>query len=167
MRFHEYEDWLEREHAAIETELEPGCVQVGPFLTPTEYPDSPPWKMEWAVIFPDGNFFRVTENWFARTTSLIRRGERKHFSFHYGPANPLRDAEGLPVRSQNYPAIFRADCDRHSPHLHFAGEDHVGQGRVAGLRIDQLEPFDFARAILKYRATGDGFDTILKFKVTT
>lgn len=71
----------------------------------------------------------------------------------------------MPVRSSSFPALFRVDCDRHGPHLHFAGEDHIPQARVMNLRVSDVEPFGFARAVLKHRSTKNGFDKVLNFRV--
>jgi hypothetical protein len=167
MKFSEYASWFHAEHAMVIQKLEPRCTEIGPFLTPTVVPDKPPWKAEWAVVFEDEHFFRVTENWFRRgIIASGGSGYREHFSFHYGLANPVRGSDGLPVRSNAYPAIFRIDRDRHGPHLHFGGDDHIPQTRVQNLRISNVEPFDFVRAVLRHRSTREDFDQILKFKVT-
>ena len=163
MHYADYEQWLKREHSLIA--LDPKWVEVGPFLTPTISPNKPPWQMEWAIIFDDGLFFRVTENWFKRK-SLGGRGLRYHHSFHYGPANPQRSTEGIPNRSPAYPAIIRVDVDRRGPHLHYGGNDHVPQSKVHGLDISNADPFIFAKAIIEHRQTGKDLAAIMKFTVT-
>lgn len=165
MRFTEYETWLKEQLAEIV--LEPGCVEVGPFLTPTVQPNRPPWQMDWTVIFEDEMYFRVTENWFLRKANLGYRGYRAHFCFHYGKANPDRDGEGIPFRSKAYPAIFRVDLDSspNGAHIHFGGKDHVLQDKVHGFRISDAEMFEFIRAVHEHRATGKSFDEVMKFTV--
>src|ERR1035437_9810839 len=68
MQFPEYEKWLTERVA--DTVLEQGCIQMGPFATPTVMPNKPPWQMEWTVFFRDGLFFRVKEDWFRRGLNL-------------------------------------------------------------------------------------------------
>jgi hypothetical protein len=160
MRYAEYEQWLDDEHSKFVVGSE--CTQLGPFLTPTIDPNKPPWQMEWAIVFDDGLFFRVTENWFKRK-SMGGRGIRHHHSFHYGPANPDRDQYGIPKRSAAYPAIIRVDVDRRGPHLHYAGNDHIPQNKVKGFDIADAEPFVFAEAVMQHRRTGESFEKILKF----
>ncbi|MGP8174069.1 MAG: hypothetical protein ACLP7O_05925 [Terracidiphilus sp.] len=165
MRFPEYAKWLAEQVA--NTALEESCVQIGPLATPTVTPDKPPWQMEWTVFFKDGLFFRIVENWYRRASSLGGVGYRKHFSFHYGPANPERDAEGIPLRSESYPAIIRIDQDDQTgPHLHYGGEDHIPQHRVKNLRISDAEPFEFIKAVMEHRRSHESLDKIMRFKVT-
>jgi hypothetical protein len=165
MHFPEYAKWLAEQVA--NTTFEKGCVQIGPFATPTVTPDKPPWQMEWTIFFKDGLFLHVVENWYRRGSTLGGGGYRKHFSFHYGPANPARDTDGIPLRSELYPAIIRIDQDDQiGPHLHYEGEDHIPQDRVKNLRISDMEPFQFIRAVNEYRRSGDKFDKILRFTVT-
>jgi len=169
MRYGDYSRWLSQEHSKAILDLQPADVEVGPYFDCTVLPNKPPWQLNWAIKFPDGKFLRVTENWFRRKVPgsiAAVVGSREHFSFHYGLANPLCDADGLPIRSGAFPAIFRIDCDKHGPHLHFMGEDHIPQSRVKNFRILDSDPFQFFRAVLSHRAIGDGFDSILGFQVT-
>ena len=170
MRYDDYSRWLSAEHSKAMLELHYDDVQAGPYLDCTIIPNKPPWQLNWAVKFSDGKFLRITENWFRRRIHGSVAGvfgAREHFSFHYGPANPLCDADGLPIRSVAFPAIFRIDCDRHGPHLHYLGQDHIPQSRVKNFRILETDPFHFFRAVLSHRATGDGFDSIFGFQVTS
>ena len=169
MRYDDYSRWLGLEHSKAVLELQHDDVQVGPYLDCTVVPNKPPWQLKWTVKFSDGKFLRVTENWFRRRTHGSIGGvfgTREHFSFPNGRANPICDADGHPERSNAFPAIFRIDCDRHGPHLHFMGEDHIPQNRVSNFRIQDADPFQFFRAVLSHRASGEGFDTILGFQVT-
>lgn len=163
MLYAQYDKWLQEQYSKIV--LEPNCVEAGPYLDPTINPNKPPWKMEWAVIFDDGMYFRVTENWTNRKG--VGSGYRKHFSFHYGVANPIRDQDGIPCRSPAYPAIIRIDCDRNGPHLHYSGEDHIQQSRVKSFRISDAEPFEFVRAVMEHRTTGKPFNEIINFQVVS
>jgi hypothetical protein len=165
MRFSEYDRWFSEEVNRIS--LEPSCKQVGPFVTPTASPNKPPWQTEWTVLFGDDSYFRVVENWYRRKATLGGTGYREAFSFHYGPTNPDADADGVPLRSPQYPAIIRIDQDDlNGPHLHYNGEDHIPQARVSNLRITDAELFNFIRAVQANRTSGKRFDEILGFKVT-
>jgi hypothetical protein len=164
MRFVEYERWLTGETSKLI--FEPSSTVIGLYSTPTIQPNNAPWQTELTVVFSDGKFFRVCETWYRRKGSPGGGGYRGHFSFHYGPANPSCDSEGVPTRSKDYPAIIRIDeDDRIGPHLHFAGENHIPQRRVQNLRISDADMFDFIRAVQTHRANGEGFDKILKFTV--
>jgi hypothetical protein len=166
MQFAEYEKWFEEQASGFD--FGAGCVSVGPYLTPTVTPNKPPWKTEWTVLFEDGFYLRVVENWYRRSASLGGRGVRKAFSFHYGPTNPAKDHEGVPIHSDEYPAIIRIDhdTDGRGPHLHFGGEDHIPQGRVQNLRISDADPFQFIRAVVDFRRNRQSFDKIMQFTVT-
>jgi hypothetical protein len=165
MRFPEYAAWLAEQ--VDSTVLEQGCVQIGPFATETVTPNKPPWQMEWTILFEDGLYLRVVENWYRRGSNLGGGGYRNAFSFHYGPANPSKDSEGIPLHSEAHPAIIRIDQDdRIGPHIHYGGEDHIPQARVRNLRISDVDPFQFIRAVVEHRQSGERFDKILGFMVT-
>jgi hypothetical protein len=125
--------------------------------------------MDWAILFPDGKYAHLKERWYPATISAPRSsnwGYRKHFSFHYGMANPSKDSRGIPLPDRiNFRPIIRIDHDRWGPHLHFDGEDHIQQIRVQGMTIDDADPFDFMRAVLEHRATNANFDAVMKFQV--
>jgi hypothetical protein len=107
------------------------------------------------------------ENWYRRGSNLGGGGYRNAFSFHYGPANPSKDSEGIPLHSEAHPAIIRIDQDdRIGPHIHYGGEDHIPQARVRNLRISDVDPFQFIRAVVEHRQSGERFDKILGFMVT-
>lgn len=173
MNFALYATQFQVKHSLIS--LEQGCIEVGPFFAPTK-PNSPPWKMDWAVLFPDSKFAYLYERWSQVPWSPVRPplsgaarlGYRKHFSFHYGPTNPIKGPTGIPQRDkQNYPALIRIDVDKRGPHIHFHGEaDHILQSRVPELKIEEVDPFDFMRAVLQHRASQTDFDAIMNFKVT-
>jgi hypothetical protein len=165
MRFPEYEKWLLEQASCIP--LEEGCTSIGPFATPTLV-NQAPWEMDWTVLFTDSHYLRVKEHWYRRGVHLGGVGYRRTFSFHYGPTNPDRDEDGIPLPSGEYPAIIRIDEDDdwRGPHMHFCGENHIPQTRVKGLPITRLDPFEFIRAVIKQRRTNAGFDNILGFKVT-
>jgi len=143
------------------------CTEAGPFIDSTAVLNKPPWKMEWAIIFDaDGTYLRVTETWWRRKPPyLLNTGIREHFSFQYGVAGPLRDLHGIPVRDYSFQTFIRVDCDTHGPHLHYRGEDHIQQNRVDGFRIASADPFNFVRAILRHKQTGESLATILNFTI--
>jgi hypothetical protein len=166
MRFEEYDKWFWEQTNGIA--LGEGSIQIGPYVTPTVTPNKPPWKLEWTVLFEDGFYLRLKEYWYRRSASFGGSGTRQSFSFHYGPTNPSKDVEGVPIYSEGYPATIRIDqdVDWRGPHLHYKGEDHVSQTRVQNLRISDVEPFEFIRAVLEHRKTGQSFETIMRFVVT-
>jgi hypothetical protein len=167
MHYTDYARRLITEHAKISYEL--GFHEIGPTHNPTKLPSSPPWNMDWAVIFSGGKYAYLKERWFPETLTAPRSanlGYRKHFSFHYGPANPATDPRGIPLPDPvNFPPIIRIDKDRWPPHVHFHGEDHIPQTRIQGFAITDAGPFEFMKAVIEHRATGVDFDTIMKFKV--
>jgi hypothetical protein len=166
MRFLEYERWLEERVA--NASFEDGCVHIGPWATPTVTPNKPPWDLEWVILFKGDYYLRLVEHWYRRGSHLGGGGYRKTFSFHYGPTNPNRNAEGVPLPSDLYPAVLRIDDDDdwRGAHLHFDGENHIIQARVKNLRISDVDLFDFIEAVLEHRRTGKRFDEIMDFEVT-
>lgn len=168
MQYADYVAWLRAEYSSIA--LEPGCTEIGPLHNPTILPNSPPWNMDWAVYFPDGKHAYLYERWFPvgpRLAGRVRRGSREHFSFHYGTTGPSRRLHGFPARDKvNHPAIIRIDCDKYGPHIHFGSEaDHIAQNRIHGMKITDVNPFEFMRSVLNHRKTGDDFSALMKFTV--
>ena len=166
MQFAEYDRWFSEQANGFS--IEPTCLSIGPYVTPTVAPNKPPWKAEWTVLYEDGFYLRVVENWFRRSTSLGGRGERKAFSFHYGPTNPAKNDEGVPLYSDDYPAIIRIDqdTDERGSHLHYEGENHILQSRVQNLRLSNADPFWFIKAVVEHRRSHESFDQIMRFTVT-
>jgi len=167
MEYAAYATLLGIQHALIVPEQ--GCVEIGPIHAPSSsIPQSPPWKMDWAVLFTDGKYAYLYERWMPVSPRIAagRQGYRQHFSFHYGVANPQCGKYGIPKRDRiNYPPIIRIDVDKYNPHIHFRGEDHIQQDRVKGMTITSVDPFDFMRAVIAHRKTQSDFDSILNFQV--
>jgi hypothetical protein len=164
----EYATWFWAEHAKYV--LEQGAREIGPRLRPTSPCGPVPWQLKWAVLFDDGFYAQVTENY--TLTKFSGQGDRKDFSFHYGQTPAIFDTDGFPIyRNLGSPAIIRIDNHRPydppwgGPHLHYNGEDHIGQHRVGGLDILKVDLFNFMEAVRKYRKTGLPFQEILNFTV--
>jgi hypothetical protein len=168
MHYTDYGRRLLVEHATFA--IEPAWVEIGPLHNPTILPSSPPWNMDWAILFPDGKYAYAKERWYPASISRPRGanwGHRQHFSFHYGTANPARDSRGIPLPDNiHFPAVIRIDKDQWGPHLHFGGENHIPQTRIQGMTIEDADPFDFMRAVLEHRTTGANFDAVMNFQVT-
>ena len=168
MHYFDYVRRLLAEHATLV--FEEGAVELGPFHNPSLAPSAPPWNMDWLIKFHDAHHIQIKERWFPEIVSAPRTanlGYRKHFSFHYGTTNPATDRRGFPLRDPlNFPPILRIDCDRHGPHIHLHGNDHILQNRVQGLTITAADPFGFVRAVMNHRANAArGLDDIMGFKV--
>jgi hypothetical protein len=171
MYYLDYARWLLAERAKIT--LEPEAIELGPLHSPTQLPSSPPWNMDWLVRFPDAHYAYLKERWWPETIAAHRSanfGYRRHFSFHYGPTNPVNDAKGYPQRDPSgFAPIFRIDCDKHGPnkaHIHLRGNKHLYQNQIRGFTIKTADAFDFMKAIIEHRANpGRDFDAILGFKV--
>lgn len=163
--FTEYVAWFQAELVKVPDDPDVSCI--GPILRPTSSQGPVPWKLDWALLFQDGNYLRITENYrpLPRTRGFPR-GERDHFSFHFGKDPGPRDARGFPRRVLNDPGtILRIDLDRRGPHIHFAGDNHIPQSRVEGMIIESFDLFVFLAAVQNHYKTGKGLDEILGFKV--
>lgn len=162
--YSDYVAWLTAERAKLT--FEAGVVERGPIHSPTCFPSSPPWNMDWLIRFDDGMQAYLYERWFPMK-GFPQKGERRAFSFHYGTISPLTRRNGFPAPDKkDHPAYIRIDLDRHGPHLHFHGElPHIEQAKVTGMVIEKVDPFDFVRAVQQYRVTQSDFDSIMKFTV--
>jgi len=166
-----YTDYVARlmaEHASIT--FEPDVMEIGPLHNPTVLPGTPPWNMDWLIRFPDGKQAYLYERWFPMKSPPrggATMGQRGSFSFHYGTTSSRTRRNGFPARDKsNHPAIIRIDLDKKGPHLHFHGElPHIPQAKVKGMKIEDVNPFDFVLAVLEHRTSQADFDAIMKFTV--
>jgi hypothetical protein len=169
MYYSDYAAWLRDNHVLLA--VEPGCNEIGPRYNPTQFPNSPPWNMDWVIYFPDKKHVYLYERWFPigpLVAGRTKKGYRKHFSFHYGTTGPINPKTGFPLRDKdNHPAIIRIDSDAYGPHIHFHGElPHIPQSQVDGMLISDADPFEFVKHVLKHRKTGEDFDLLMNFTVS-
>ncbi len=158
----EYEAWLEGECNKLT--LESGCVFVGPFTDALGNPDSAPWRSDFAIIYSDGMYVRVGEDYRPLSKRQGRGGCREYFRFHYGPCTEERDEDGFPPHSKIFQ--LRIDIDRwHKRHIHYMKEDHIPKDRLPGLDFDSIDPFEFIRAVEEHRKSQRPLHEILGFKV--
>jgi hypothetical protein len=115
--------------------------------------------LTWELRFEDGKYIRAKEHY-----SKIRgrsEARRLYFSFHYGP-DP---APAEPMASD--PVDIRIDKQSgQPPHMHYNGPgDHIGQDRVSGLALEDVELFDFLKGIFKHRSTKHPIHEVFGFTI--
>lgn len=157
----EYEAWFEGECNNLT--LEPGFTVVGPFTDATGHPGSPPWRSDFAIIYPDGMYIRVVENYRPLPKRYGGGGCLQYLSYHYGPCTNVRDSEGFPVFIAE--CELRVDIDRWDRHIHYMNEDHIPAVRLPGLDFERIDPFEFIRAVEEHRKSSKPLHEILGFKV--
>jgi hypothetical protein len=159
-RWQEYLREFRALYAALSPDLlEPGAVECngGPDLRCTDprFPNKAPWRMDWAVIYGDGKYFRVKESFKPVGCASSRVGEREHFSFHYGTAHLELDQRGYPhtMPTMNPPvADLRVDLDKNLvPHIHVGSRVHLLQNSVQGYDIGNASVRDFLEAVRQHR----------------
>jgi hypothetical protein len=173
IRWPEYLKRFEEQYDALKNDLlKPGAIECngGPVLRPSLIRGSQqaPWKAEWAVLFPDGNYFRVKECFNRKGYPNSGAGIREHFSFHYGKAHPNLSPDGYPdTRAKDTPvADLRIDTDFHrDPHIHVNSEEHLTQNRVIGYSIQDADMFKFLEAVRDHRKNKDAITELLNIKV--
>jgi hypothetical protein len=156
----EYKAWFQEGCDGIT--LEPGFTLIGPILT--DIGDSPPWSLDFAIMYSDGMYIRIGESY----RPLSRRdgggGRLHHLSYHYGLHKGGFKADGFPAFVSE--CEIRIDIDSvNSRHAHYQGEDHIPEARVPGLNFDSIDPFKFILAIEEYRKTARPLHEILEFTV--
>jgi hypothetical protein len=119
--------------------------------------------MDWAILYADGKHIRVKETYRPKPHPLYNQGERQHFSFQYG-ATTTRDSKGMPRTASDRDTVIRLDRDQFGPHMHYAGQAHIGQEGLTGkLIIDDIEVFEFVEAVETCRQSGCSMEDILFF----
>ena len=161
-QFAEYEAWIEAGCNA--TRIDPGCSVVGPALDPLGDPDSPPWSLDFAIIYPGQMYIRIGEYYRQLPRSAGGGGCLQYFSYHYGSFSGAVDRDGFPVMVKQFE--LRVDIDRwHTRHIHYQNEDHIPEDRLPGLDFSAIDPFVFIRAVEEHRGTKKQLHEILGFRV--
>jgi hypothetical protein len=159
--FRDYKSNFETRKAALK--FPDGTTFEGVGCETKVHPEMPPWIMDWAILYPDGNHIRVKEMYKPSAHPLYNHGERRHFSFQYG-ATTSRDSKGMPRTASDRDTVIRIDQDQFSPHMHYAGQAHIKQERLTGsFIIEKAEVFEFIEAVETCRQSGCSMEEILFF----
>jgi hypothetical protein len=157
-----YKAWFDGEHSALvlpndSSEITAPTVGLAHSLSTT-------WTLKWILKFGDGKYLRVQEH-YNKVTGLIGLSRRQAFAFHYGPIGAVTP-DGIPDRKSNDPVDLRIDNSGAPAHMHLrAPQPHIGQERVDGLEMEDLDIFTFVRGIFSHRKTGNSFEKIFKFRI--
>lgn len=158
----EYEAWFEGECNKLT--IDPGFTVVGPFTDALGNPDSAPWRSDFAIVYPNGMYIRVSENYRPLPKRHGGGGCLELFSYHYGPCTTARDSDGFPLFSKRFE--LRIDTDRrHKRHIHYLKKNHIPEARLTGLDFDSIDPFEFIRAVEEHRKSLKPLHEILGFNV--
>jgi hypothetical protein len=124
--------------------------------------DPKSWDFSWWLTFVDNTYIVCHE------IILCRNGKplRHYFSFHYGPIVD-RDANGKIDRSHSNALVLRICKNGREPlHLHFKKPHpapHYEQGKVVGLVLENVDMFQFVKAVFRSRAEGIDLDKAMGF----
>lgn len=155
-----YKRWFEAGQASLSLPAE--CVSPDPVL---KYSNQYTWTLEWFLTFPDTHtHVRVWET-FAKIQAL-QASRRISFAYHYGPTIRI-DAAGMPDGEPSDPVFVRIDDIGGTVHLHPEGRpaDHVPQDKISGLVLDQVDLFEFVKAVLRHRGSGKSIEKELRYRV--
>jgi hypothetical protein len=160
----DFENWFDVESEKVN--LEEGVNQTGPFLRPTAEPGEPPWSVKWLIFFKNTKYLRLNESYYRKSSRSGGGAYRAHFSFHYGNIPPRQRGSGSLKWNKEEQVDIRIDLDaRFGPHIHFDGDDHIPQSRVAGLQIGDQTMFTFIDRIQQHRKSGAAIEEVFGFKV--
>jgi hypothetical protein len=165
--FARYEAWFREEYDKFQMPLL--AKECGPFIGPTSsFPDRPPWKLEWWIVYADGNFVKLQESYTRAQIGKPYSGRRQHFSFHYGVHPGRVDSRGCPGLSTQRGTIIRLDnAPDYGDHLHYRGIDHIRQSTIKGnLKILEMSMFTFLEKIEEHRESGRSLEECFDFSLT-
>jgi len=160
MIFSEYELWFQNLYNQFS--LERGAQEIGPLLRQTVAPAQHFWNLDWGILFPDAMHLRLKETYCPRALAHGGGGARTQFSFHYGTTPASFGPDGFPVPKLST-ATIRLDHDKHGPHAHFSGQNHIKQNRIQGLQLDSIEMFVFLNGVVEHRKTHRPIEEVLGF----
>jgi len=130
--------------------LESGFSVVGPFLDPVPNAESPPWALDFAILYPDKMYIRIYEYYRPLPRSAGGGGCLQYFAYHYGPYRNGFDRNGFPFQIDE--VELRIDVDEwHKRHAHYGSENHIPEARLSGLDFNAIDPFQFIQAVDEYR----------------
>jgi hypothetical protein len=156
-----YRRWFDAKHSAII--LPADCKEPDPTFT---YINQQEWRIRWFLIFESPASHISIKEHFTKVSGL-QTSRRHAFAYHYGPT-VRTDAQGMPQGICSDPLFVRIDNAGALPvHLHHEGKpaDHVPQKRVEGLKLIELDLFDFVSAALRHRTTGKPIEHELGYRI--
>jgi hypothetical protein len=136
------------------------CQEIyGPIIS---YSTLYSWDVEWYLKFSDDKFIRIKEHY--RKIAGLQDARRQSFSYHYGPIAGL-DSKGLPAWGSEKPVHIRIDNSNRPVHLHLGTAEHILQGRIEKLDLNDLDMFDFVSGIFEHRSSGKAFEKVFGFRI--
>ncbi len=168
IRWRQYVDDFTKHYDAVKGRLlESDSKECGPFLIATQKPEEAPWHLDWAVLFSNGYYMRVTESYRRLGRPTPGFGERHYFSYHYGEPREDVDQKGFPLTLNAPNAILRVDNDPYGPHIHAGSPEHIYQDRVEGFAILTAEWPEFLEAVIEHRAKNRPLVDLLNITIRT
>jgi hypothetical protein len=121
------------------------------------------WTVEAFFQFVNRKHVRLWES-HAKFAGL-QESRKIQWAYHYGPTQSSDEAAELEQGAPDDPVDIRIDtCS--GLHLHYGTrEPHYDQSRIVGLKLDEIQAWDFVRAVLKHRKSGEKLAAILRFKI--
>jgi hypothetical protein len=163
MLFGEYQANFDKRKALLN--FPPGTHQLGGTCEAKFRPAMPPWLIDWAILYADGNHIRVKEYYVSQGPPNFDHGIRKHFCYQYGLTSGT-DSKGMPRTTSDRDTVIRLDRDQWGPHMHYGRRAHVQQDTLSGsFVINDSELFDFIEAVETHRQSGCRFEDILLFEL--
>ena len=125
---------------------------------------APPfWIVTVFFDFSDRTHMRLWENY--GKYAGLQMSRKVQWSYHYGPTT-LTDVKGCAMQgAADDPVHLRIDtCS--GLHMHYQQrQPHWGQGDISGLDLASFSAFDFAKAVLKHRKTGQPLTKTFGFNI--
>lgn len=120
------------------------------------------WSFQWFLQCGADKYVRIWER-YDRWPKLIHMSRRIGFAFHYGPIIN-RNKDGIPT--QNDQVDIRIDDVGRPVHMHFGAQDpHHDQSVVKGLKLDDMDMFQFLNGIIRHRDKNKPLDQVFGFKI--
>src|SRR5258707_13212207 len=103
----------------------------------------PPWLVDWAILYADGNHIRVKEYYVSQGPPSYDNGVRKHLCYQYGVTSGT-DPKGMPWTTSDRDTVIRLDRDQCGLHMHYARRAYLQQDALSGSFVTNVrELFDF------------------------
>jgi len=146
----------------VPEDCKPGVPEYHPFL---DLIDPHSWDFSWWLRFADKHYIVCHEIWGYRSG---RSPLRSYFSFHYGPIVRV-DKNGNIERDPSNPLelrICKSNKSCEPSHLHYKKPHpapHYEQSRVDGLVLNEVDMFQFVKAVFRSRAEKIELDEAMGF----
>lgn len=150
-----YKRWFDGRRSSLRLPTDCSETEEPAFVFYTQYA----LELKWRLEFTSRHYIRVWEQ--RGRIKGLDESHRSRFAYHYGPVCHAGD-----VYMPDDPVVIRIDNCNSTVHLHYLEpQSHIAQADVRGLKLENVDPFSFIKAVFRHRKTGKPLNEVMGFRV--